>query len=47
MRTPAFLLTRFLLFAAFLILGKQFSSNYPAAMTTATVAFVAPSSQYS
>jgi hypothetical protein len=41
MRTPLFLLTGFLLLAAFFILGKQFSSNYPAAMTTATVAFVA------
>jgi len=40
MRTPLFLLTGFLLLAAFFILGKQFSSNYPAAMTTATVAFV-------
>ena len=41
MRTPLFLLTGFLLLAASFILGKQFSSNYPAAMTTATVAFVA------
>ena len=41
MRTPLFLLTGFLLLAASCILGKQFSSNYPAAMTTATVAFVA------
>ena len=32
MRTPLFLLTGFLLLAAFFILGKQFSSNYPAAM---------------
>ena len=41
MRTALFLLTGFLLLAAFFILGKQFSSNYPAAMTTATIAYVA------
>lgn len=41
MRTALFLLTGFLLLAAFLILGKLFSSNYPAAMTTVTVMFVA------
>ena len=41
MRTLAFVLTGFLLLAAFFILGKQFFSNYPAAMTTATVTFVA------
>jgi hypothetical protein len=41
MRTALFLLTGFLLLAAFLILGRLFSANYPAATTTATVAFVA------
>jgi hypothetical protein len=40
MRTPLFLLTGFLLLAALLILGKLFSSNYPAAPTWATVGFV-------
>ncbi len=41
MRTPLFLLTAFLLMAAFFILGRLFSSNYPAANTVATVAYVA------
>jgi hypothetical protein len=41
MRTALFLLTGFLLLAAFLILGKLFSANYPAAMTTATIAYIA------
>jgi hypothetical protein len=41
MRTALFLLTGFLLLAAFLILGRLFSSNYPAATTTATIAYVA------
>jgi hypothetical protein len=41
MRTGLFLLTGLLLLAAFLILGRLFSSNYPAATTVATVAYVA------
>ena len=40
MRTALFLLTAFLLLAACVILGRQFSSNYPAATTWATVAYV-------
>jgi hypothetical protein len=41
MRTALFLLVGFLLLAASLILGKQFVENYPAAMTIATVVYVA------
>jgi hypothetical protein len=41
MRTALFLLTGFLLLAAFAILGRQFSANYPAATTIATVTYVA------
>lgn len=41
MRTALFLLTGFLLLAASIILGRLFSSNYPAAATWATVGFVA------
>jgi len=41
MRTGLFLLAGFLLLATFAILGKMFSANYPAATTTAVVAFVA------
>jgi len=41
MRTALFLLTGFLLLAAFAILGRQFAANYPAATTIATVAYVA------
>jgi hypothetical protein len=41
MRTGLFLLSGFLLLAAFAILGKMFATNYPAATTTAVVAFVA------
>jgi hypothetical protein len=41
MRTALFLLAGFLLLAVFLILGRLFASNYPAAMTTATVAYIA------
>ncbi len=41
MRTALFFLTAFLLLAACAILGRLFSSNYPAATTWATVAYVA------
>jgi hypothetical protein len=41
MRTPLFLLVGFLLLAAFVLLGKLFSSNYPNAMLEATLVFVA------
>jgi hypothetical protein len=41
MRTPLFLVAGLLLFAAFLILAKLFSANYPESMRLATVAFVA------
>ena len=41
MRTALFFLTGFLLLAACIILGRLFSSNYPAATTWATVAYVA------
>ncbi len=41
MRTGLFLVAGFMLLAALLILGKLLSSNYPAATTTATVAYVA------
>ena len=40
MRTGLFLLSGFLLLAASLIVGKLFSSNYPAATTAATVLFL-------
>jgi hypothetical protein len=40
MRTPLFLLVGFLLLAAFMLLGKLFSSNYPGAAFTATVMFI-------
>ena len=40
MRTGLFLLASFLLLAAFLVLGKLFSSNYPSAKGVATAAFV-------
>jgi hypothetical protein len=36
-RTPLFLLVGFLLLAAFLLLGKLFSSNYPSAVFAATL----------
>jgi hypothetical protein len=41
MRTGLFLLAGFLLLAAALVLGRLFSSNYPAATTWATTIFVA------
>ena len=41
MRTPLFLLAGFLLLAAALLLGRLFSSNYPGATLTATIAYVA------
>jgi hypothetical protein len=41
MRTGLFLLTGLLLLAACLLLGRLFSSNYPAATTVATVVYVA------
>ena len=41
MRTGLFLLSGFLLLAAFLILGRLFSANYPGGTTVATVLFVA------
>ena len=41
MRTGLFLLSGFLLLAGSLIVGKLFSSNYPAAPTAATVLFLA------
>ena len=40
MRTGLFLLSGFLFLAGSLIVGKLFSSNYPAATTAATVVFV-------
>lgn len=40
MRTGLFLLSGFLFVAAFLIVGKLFSTNYPAATTVATALFV-------
>jgi hypothetical protein len=40
MRTGLFLLSGLLFLAASLIVGKLFSSNYPAATTVATVLFV-------
>ena len=41
MRTALFLIAGFLLLAASLLLGKLFSSNYPAATWVATIAYVA------
>ena len=41
MRTALFLLAGFLLLAVFLILGRLFAANYPAATFMATVAYVA------
>ena len=41
MRTGLFLLAGFLVLAACFILGKLFSANYPGALTSVTVAFVA------
>ena len=41
MRTGLFILAGLLLLAAFLILGKLFSTNYPGATMTAVVGFVA------
>lgn len=41
MRTALFLLSGLLLLAAFLLLGKLFSTNYSAATLVATVAYVA------
>jgi hypothetical protein len=41
MRTPLFLLAGFLLLAAFMLLGKLFSSNYSGATCAATLIFVA------
>jgi len=40
MRTSLFLLVGFLLLAAFMMLGKLFSSNYPGATYAATLIFV-------
>jgi hypothetical protein len=40
MRTVLFLVVGFLLLAAFLILGRLFSANYPGATHAATVAFI-------
>jgi hypothetical protein len=40
MRTSLFLLVGFLLLAAFMMLGKLFSSNYPGATHAATLIFV-------
>jgi hypothetical protein len=40
MRTALFLVSGLLLLAAFLILGKLFSANYPGATTLATAAYV-------
>jgi len=40
MRTVLFLAVGFLLLAAFLILGRLFSANYPSARYAATVAFI-------
>ena len=41
MRTAMFLVAGALLLAAAMILGRLFSSNYPGATATATVAFIA------
>lgn len=41
MRTGLFLLSGFLFLGGSLIVGKLFSSNYPAATTTATAIFLA------
>jgi len=41
MRTALFLVAGFLLLAAFLLLGRLFSANYPGATLQATIAFVA------
>jgi hypothetical protein len=41
MRTSLFLLAGFLLLAAFFVLARLFSENYPAATTWATIAFIA------
>ena len=41
MRTALFLLVGFLLLAACLLLGRLFSATFPAATSTATVAFTA------
>jgi hypothetical protein len=41
MRTLLFLAAGLLLLAAFLLLAKLFSTNYPEAMRVATIAFVA------
>jgi hypothetical protein len=41
MRTGLFLLAGLLLLAAFLILGKLFSTNYPGATMTALIGYVA------
>jgi len=41
MRTPLFLLAGFMLLAAFMLLGKLFSSNYSGATYAATLIFVA------
>lgn len=40
MRTGLFLLAGLLLLAAFLILGKLFSTNYPGATMTAAIGYV-------
>jgi hypothetical protein len=40
-RTAVFLVAGFLLLAAFLLLGKLFSANYPGATFVATIAYVA------
>ena len=41
MRTGLFLIARFLMLAAALLLGRLFSANYPGATLVATVAYVA------
>jgi uncharacterized membrane protein len=41
MRTALFLASGFFLLAAFMILGKLFSQNFPSATTWATVGFIA------
>ncbi|MPZ44467.1 MAG: hypothetical protein GEV05_13880 [Betaproteobacteria bacterium] len=41
MRTGLFLLAGLLLLAAFLILGKLFSTNYPGATLTAAIGYIA------
>jgi hypothetical protein len=41
MRTALFLAAGFLLLGASLLLGKLFSTNYPGAMLTATITYVA------